>query len=98
VVVAVVLMVAHWDTVRGDLEAWHFQLTRQTETIRPDPDSRGLRVNLKWEVGKWYILGIDTPLRVVADHFGYPVVFDPVDAADAVLWRPTGDVSPGRKP
>ena len=35
--VLVALIVANWSTVRDDVEAWHFQLTRQTETIVPNP-------------------------------------------------------------
>jgi hypothetical protein len=29
-----VLVATHWATVRDHVEAWHFQLTRQTETIK----------------------------------------------------------------
>ena len=31
-----VLVVAHWGTVRDHVQAWYFQLTSETETIRPD--------------------------------------------------------------
>jgi hypothetical protein len=35
--VVLVLAIAHWGTVRDHVEAWHFQLTRETRTIEPDP-------------------------------------------------------------
>jgi hypothetical protein len=34
-IIAAVLVVANWSTVRDHVEAWHFQLTRETETIEP---------------------------------------------------------------
>ena len=36
-VVLLVLAIAHWRTVCDHIEAWRFQLTRETETIEPDP-------------------------------------------------------------
>ena len=36
-VIVAVLVVANWGTVRDHLEAWHFQLTRETATIEPGP-------------------------------------------------------------
>jgi hypothetical protein len=33
-----VLAFAHWDTVRDHVEAWHFQLTRETKTADPKLD------------------------------------------------------------
>jgi hypothetical protein len=35
-----VLMVTHWGTIRDHVEAWRFQLTRETETILPDSESK----------------------------------------------------------
>jgi len=32
------LFVAHWSTVRDHVAAWHFQLTRHTETIEQVPE------------------------------------------------------------
>ena len=34
-IVTAVLVIANWGTVREHVEAWHFQLTRKTETIEP---------------------------------------------------------------
>ena len=37
--VVVALAIAHWDTARDHLKAWHFQLTRDTVTVDPGPSS-----------------------------------------------------------
>jgi len=34
--VLAVLVVINWGTVRDHVEAWHFQLTRNTKTIQPN--------------------------------------------------------------
>jgi hypothetical protein len=39
IAVLAILVVTHWDTVRDHLEAWRFQLTRDTRTIRAGYDS-----------------------------------------------------------
>src|SRR5688572_31459205 len=41
VVVIVLLVVAHRDTVRDHLEAWHFQLTRETKIMDPQSSNQG---------------------------------------------------------
>ena len=35
IAVVIVSAVAHWSTVRDQVEAWHFQLTTETQTIEP---------------------------------------------------------------
>jgi hypothetical protein len=39
--VVIVLVIAHWGTVRDHVEAWHFQLTRETESMDPAPWDSG---------------------------------------------------------
>ena len=35
--VVLVLGIVHWDTIHDHGEAWHLQLTRETETFEPGP-------------------------------------------------------------
>jgi hypothetical protein len=44
--VVAVLVVAHWDAVRDHLEAWRFQLARETKMIQPDPEMKEIHVAL----------------------------------------------------
>jgi sugar (pentulose or hexulose) kinase len=68
-----VLVVLNWGTVRDHVEAWHFQLTRQTETVEPallvltggDPHS------------------VETVAGVLAQRSGLPVI-----CSRAEKWAP----------
>jgi len=67
-----VLVVANWSTVRDHVEAWHFQLTRETETIEPIADAYGIRT---YEYPTQEHL-----LYIAADQLRCPVIFDPQGA------------------
>jgi len=76
--------------VRDHVEAWRFQLTRETETIEPEPASMGLAdiwVETREAIS---YLTVDKPsLRVLASHLNRPVVFDPQEMAKgAILQSP----------
>jgi hypothetical protein len=89
--VLAVLVVVHWGTVREHVEAWHFQLTRETETIESDVlrrispdellrlqwDELQLAVSVKqYQTGLFY-LPPKTLFSLLADFSGHPVSFDP---------------------
>ena len=40
-IILAVLVATHWGTVRDHVEAWHFQLTTETETVIAEPILRG---------------------------------------------------------
>ena len=48
-----VLVVLNWGTVRDHFEAWHFQLTRETETMDPGPP---LRDPPMFDLKDWLVL------------------------------------------
>ena len=74
-VVVGVLVVTHWDTVRDHIEAWRFQLTRETETITPrsvPPWSR----QFPWSSHP--DLDARDIMYLLADCSSLPIVVDPV--------------------
>jgi len=66
--VLLVLGIVHRDAVRDHVEAWHFQLTKETVMITPEAEWK--------EVGE-RIVGLDTIslVHAVANLQGYPAVF-----------------------
>ena len=60
---AAVLVVVHRDTVRDHLEAWHFQLTRETETLEPGPLIRSDRFVFDPREGFWSAVIFDPSSR-----------------------------------
>jgi hypothetical protein len=76
-VVVAVLVVAHWDTVRDHVEAWHFQLTRDTRTIDPSPEGmseRGPAISEK------------DVLHFVADRLRCPMILDQRDGLNELAF------------
>jgi len=61
-----ILVAANWNTVRDHVEAWHFQLTRETETIQPMAGK--VTVYADW----WEVL-----LHEAADASRSSMIFDP---------------------
>jgi len=82
-----ILAVAYRDTVRDHVEAWHFQLTRETETFDPfrvEP----ARLN---EEG---VLVCPSPgLQILSTHARRSIIFDPTETQDVPLWRVTRELS-----
>jgi hypothetical protein len=87
--VVVVLVVAHWDTVRDHVEAWHFQLTRKTATVLPARGGWLLAEERTWRFDRAGCL------LVLATYSGLPVMIDSaVDNASAfVITNPDEDPS-----
>ena len=67
VMVVAVLVVTNWATVRDHVEAWTFQLTRETRTI--PPKGGGVTVNS--------FPGEELILRLAARQLHCKVIFDP---------------------
>jgi hypothetical protein len=90
--VVLVLAVAHWGTVRDHLEAWRFQLTTETDAIRPDPPYLELcqkRSGYNWS-------GFKDLLSLLASTSGRLVITsrDAFDRYQAVGMVPARDLTP----
>jgi len=90
-VLVAVLVVACWSTVRDHVEAWHFQLTRETETTQP-PLEGGLRGDSRgtsWTSYPGSSPGTRgaTPLliSVVAEELHCAIIFDRADMPEVEL-------------
>jgi hypothetical protein len=64
------LVAANWATVRDHVEAWHFQLTRETETVTAEVTSSGRvpgqrRGSQEWRKGQPASAWMSAPRRVV---------------------------------
>jgi hypothetical protein len=86
--VVAVFVVLNWGTMRDHVEAWRFQLTRETVTIEPDLARRGRLVDLQAQslgvVGQsaegWGpVYRTFAFLDLVANYSGCPVIFAPED-------------------
>jgi len=73
-VLLIALVVANWSTVRDHVQAWHFQLTRTTETLEPWCGRCGNQT--------------ETALRFfgLADMSGRPVIFALDENYDVPTW------------
>ena len=77
-----VLAVAYWGTVRDHVEAWHFQMTRETETIQP---KKGIRLEQFSE--ETAIVFSRDYLQMLSTHSSLSVIFDPAECEEyATLW------------
>ena len=65
VAIVAVLVVTHWTTVRDHVEAWHFQLTRETGVFEPLLGFKGKSFTEPGRV-----------IQELADYSGCEVVFD----------------------
>ena len=63
-VLLALLVVANWGTVRDHVEAWHFQLTTETETL--DPKTAPLV----------YDNGLISGLQILSAHSNLSVIYD----------------------
>ena len=79
--VLLVLAIAHWKTVRDHVEAWHFQLTRNTQTIMPDPRGSALLEQKSWR------FNLKSCLFVLATSSGFPVIVDAAVDTSSALQR-----------
>jgi hypothetical protein len=70
-----VFVVANWGTVCDHVEAWHFQLMRETRTITSD------------ETWSFRAPGVVVMLDCIAMETGRPVIFVPKDADFFELWE-----------
>jgi hypothetical protein len=98
--VLLVLVVAHWGTVRDHVEAWWFQLTRETETIEPGAVSvptaeisGGIAPGLRGAppAESFSILTrmeLRELLGLLATHSGRPMTYDPADPPPEAWWLP----------
>ena len=78
--VVLVLGIAHWDTVRDHVEAWHFQLSRQTKTALPDAALKELRLDgdghlLRSQISREQDTAPVIFLRLFATTSGYAVIW-----------------------
>jgi hypothetical protein len=74
-VVVLVLVIAHWKTVRDHVQAWHFQLMRETVTIVPDPS---FHFDLEGR-GDWSVLKLERCLPALAAYSGRNVLLDSLE-------------------
>ena len=63
-VVVLVVAIANWGTVRDHVEAWYFQLTRETRTIEPNPEEPPLVSG--WR--NWF--------EPIANHLDIPIIIE----------------------
>ena len=82
-----VLVVANWATVRDHVEAWHFQLTTETETVVPNSAwMESSAFELFAEGGDDYtIADLEGWLEVLATKSGRTVVLDTTEKKDLPL-------------
>ena len=87
--VVAALLVLNWGRVRDHVEAWHFQLTKETETIEHEAGREAGRLErvplegIDWKlVGDWKLMGRRSPMKVkellgvVAEDSGCPVIVE----------------------
>jgi hypothetical protein len=75
--VVAVLAVVHWGMVRDHVEAWRFQLTRETEKIEPDPALKGRETPIEVYLVKgstWSHYHPSVFFHALADYNGCPVI------------------------
>jgi hypothetical protein len=73
-----VLVLAHWSVVRDHVEAWTFQLTRQTKMIQPLVTDRHSDI---------WLLQSQLPYLELANCSGWPVIVAPGSLPDyQVSW------------
>lgn len=87
-VLVAVLALANWGIVRDHVEAWRFQLTRETETIQPVTE--GVIVDS-------YSYRREGLLHVGARQLGRPVIFDPADIPNLERMRRVWAYEPDMK-
>jgi len=83
-----VLVVTHWGTVRDHVEAWHFQLTRETKTMEPRPEGMPVRGPSFWWATKRGMGGPayseEDVLQFAADRLRCPMILDQREVLDAL--------------
>jgi hypothetical protein len=72
--VVAVLVVVHWDSVRDHVEAWHFQLTKETEAISAVNGLMGSRGQSPQKAQ--YAINVKELLGVLAEDSGCPVIVE----------------------
>jgi hypothetical protein len=77
--VVAVLVVSHWRAVRDHVEAWHFQLTRETQTMNPDAMTVLPHMEKAPKIEDRHRLEVGDVLHLLKVDSGYPVVYDPVE-------------------
>jgi len=71
------LVIVNWRTVRDHVEAWHFQLTRETETIEPEPALKQSPREFIWALGDdMTLMDMRDCFLVLATYSGLKVIFD----------------------
>ena len=77
-VLLAVLAVANWGAVRDHVEAWHFQLTRETAMIMPEA---------KWKDAMEMVVGLDTIglVKAVASLQDCPAIFSLEQRVEPVM-------------
>jgi hypothetical protein len=95
VVVVAVAVVLNWTAVRDHVEAWHFQVTRETvTTIEPNPGFARHCWDEPPSGGGWTASPVEV-LECLATLSGVPVVIDAGDRPAVTVWGITGKPSPG---
>jgi hypothetical protein len=71
-----VLVVVHWDTVRGHVDAWWFLATNRTEVMRPDLALKGQPRDIKvTRDGALHRFRMREMLQLLGNCGGRPVVW-----------------------
>jgi hypothetical protein len=85
--VVAVLVAANWATVRGHVEAWHFQLTTETETVVPNSAWMESPAFERFAEGgdDYTIADLAGWLEVLATKSGRTVVLDTAEKKDLPL-------------
>ena len=75
-VVVAALVVTNWSTVRDHVEAWHFQLTRETETQEPsDVDYESISVEADGTIHS-FAIAYPSLYGMLARYSERPVIFE----------------------
>jgi len=82
--VVAVVVIANWGIVQDHVEAWHFQLTRETQTFEPEPGTRTAAVS-DWVPGQG--MNDRALFEYLANLSGIPVVFNPAAKSSHFQYR-----------
>ena len=78
-----VLVVLNWAWISAHLEAWHFELTKETKTIDSEEDAQQLSALWLGEEG-WHVHDLERWLQALAGQSGIPVVYEPDPSVEPI--------------
>ena len=79
--------VANWGTLRDHVEAWHFQLTRDTKTIQPNAGNQAFDQSATLS----YMMA-EVQLHHAAKMLRCPLIFDPQEVPYVTGLMPSGGI------